>query len=462
MTVHSQSVTQAGSNSYAYDQNGNMISRTVGEEVWTYSYNAENQLVTIKKNNQLISEYGFDGDGNRVWAKDYEGYLATNPKVTTYIGNYYEVQVEGYVQPTGDTPTQPCSQPYCAYFPYVSNTVTENISYYYADGQRIAMKNNGVVSYLYGDQLGSVSAVADDSGALVSKTFYHPWGTTRYTQSTNPTDYAYTGQMQEGDIYFYNTRWYDPSLGRFLQADTIVPTQQGTQALDRYAYLNNNPVNGTDPTGHCIDGISTAFCVVAGAMVIGAIGGYVAQVAQNMSAGMSFGDALVTDISTTPILQGAAIAGIGVTAAITGSAALGIGAGTIATVGQGICADGDCTNEIRTLTESGQKLIDTVRHYSIPLRGQFHHILSTKVWKVMDDTLKAAFGNNRNSLVVRAIDYAAHHGYQAWHRVVDNKLVDYILTESPTKSQMINKLVELYTPLVERFPTVLDVLNRIK
>lgn len=80
----------------------------------------------------------------------------------------------------------------------------------------------------------------------------------------------------------------------------------------------------------------------------------------------------------------------------------------------------------------------------------------------MDDTLKAAFGNNRNSLVVRAIDYAAHHGYQAWHRVVDNKLVDYILTESPTKSQMINKLVELYTPLVERFPTVLDVLNRIK
>jgi len=112
MTVHSQSVTQAGSNSYAYDQNGNMISRTVGEEVWTYSYNAENQLVTIKKNNQLISEYGFDGDGNRVWAKDYEGYLATNPKVTTYIGNYYEIQVEGYVQPTGGTPSQPCTQPY--------------------------------------------------------------------------------------------------------------------------------------------------------------------------------------------------------------------------------------------------------------------------------------------------------------------------------------------------------------
>jgi RHS repeat-associated protein len=270
------------------------------------------------------------------WAKDYEGYITTNPKVTTYIGNYFEVQVEGYVQPTGGTPSQPCTQAYCTYFPLVSNTITENISYYYADGQRIAMKNNGVVSYLYGDQLGSVSAVADGSGALFSKTFYHPWGVTRYSQGTNPTDYAYTGQMKEGEIYFYNTRYYDPQLGRFMQADTIVPPTQGTQGFDRFAYINNNPVNGTDPSGHCIDGISTAFCVVVGAMVIGAIGGYVAQVAQNMSAGMSFGDALVTDISATPILQGAAI---------TGGAALGISAGTIVTVGQGVCADGDCTNE---------------------------------------------------------------------------------------------------------------------
>ena len=40
-----------------------------------------------------------------------------------------------------------------------------------------------------------------------------------------------------------------PQSGRFMQADTIVPTVQGTQAWDRFAYINNNPVNGTDPTG---------------------------------------------------------------------------------------------------------------------------------------------------------------------------------------------------------------------
>ncbi len=40
----------------------------------------------------------------------------------------------------------------------------------------------------------------------------------------------------------------DPSLGRFAQADTIVPN--GIQGYDRYAYVNNSPVNYTDPTGH--------------------------------------------------------------------------------------------------------------------------------------------------------------------------------------------------------------------
>lgn len=55
-------------------------------------------------------------------------------------------------------------------------------------------------------------------------------------------------------IYFFNARWYDGSLGRFLSPDTIVPTStQGTQAWDRYAFVNNNPVRYTDPTGHMAD-----------------------------------------------------------------------------------------------------------------------------------------------------------------------------------------------------------------
>ncbi len=49
-----------------------------------------------------------------------------------------------------------------------------------------------------------------------------------------------------------NARWHDPSLGRFAQADSIVPG--GVLGLDRYAYVNNNPLRYNDPTGHmCSD-----------------------------------------------------------------------------------------------------------------------------------------------------------------------------------------------------------------
>jgi hypothetical protein len=50
-------------------------------------------------------------------------------------------------------------------------------------------------------------------------------------------------------LYFYNARWYDPSLGRFIQADTVTPP--GVLGMDRYAYVSNNPIRYNDPTGHC-------------------------------------------------------------------------------------------------------------------------------------------------------------------------------------------------------------------
>jgi len=51
-------------------------------------------------------------------------------------------------------------------------------------------------------------------------------------------------------LYFYNARSYDPSLSRFIQADTLVPSPANPQSLNRYAYTLNNPLRYIDPTGH--------------------------------------------------------------------------------------------------------------------------------------------------------------------------------------------------------------------
>ncbi len=72
-----------------------------------------------------------------------------------------------------------------------------------------------------------------------------------------PLAYRFTGQRKEHatKLYHYGARWYDPTLGRFIQPDTIVPDPADPQSLNRYAYVNNNPVRYSDPSGHaaCID-----------------------------------------------------------------------------------------------------------------------------------------------------------------------------------------------------------------
>jgi RHS repeat-associated protein len=78
----------------------------------------------------------------------------------------------------------------------------------------------------------------------------------RFTSGTMPTSKrslprTYTNQRSEMDtlgLMFYQARFYDPSLGRFAQADSIVPG--GVQGLDRYAYVFNSPLNLVDPSGH--------------------------------------------------------------------------------------------------------------------------------------------------------------------------------------------------------------------
>jgi RHS repeat-associated protein len=89
---------------------------------------------------------------------------------------------------------------------------------------------------------------------------YKPWGGKRYPggESTLPTTFRFTGQRQEvalsavNGLYDYGARWYDPALGRFIQADTLVPDPYNPLDWDRFSYARNNPVRYTDPTGHLV------------------------------------------------------------------------------------------------------------------------------------------------------------------------------------------------------------------
>jgi RHS repeat-associated protein len=132
--------------------------------------------------------------------------------------------------------------------------------YYYAGSNRVAerVNTNGTTAlyFLFTDHLGSTSVVVDSSGAVVSRQLYRAFGAPSYSSGTDLTDYGYTGQRADDSIglMYYNARWYDPTLGRFTQADTIIPGADNPIAWDRYAYTLNNPTKYSDPSGHCIQG----------------------------------------------------------------------------------------------------------------------------------------------------------------------------------------------------------------
>jgi RHS repeat-associated protein len=79
-----------------------------------------------------------------------------------------------------------------------------------------------------------------------------PFGGTRWESGATPTDFQFTGQRKESGfgLYDFNARYYDPTIGRFVSADTMVPGAGNPQALNRYSYVFNNPLRYVDPSGH--------------------------------------------------------------------------------------------------------------------------------------------------------------------------------------------------------------------
>lgn len=99
---------------------------------------------------------------------------------------------------------------------------------------------------------GSVIALTDEGGGVVSQDRYFPFGEEKASQGDKKvSERKYTSQIkdQETDLYYYNARYYDPALSTFMSADNVGGN------LNRYAYVSGNPVNSIDPSGNkCLQG----------------------------------------------------------------------------------------------------------------------------------------------------------------------------------------------------------------
>ncbi len=233
------------------------------------------------------------------------------------------------------------------YFEWKGSTTTM-VKYYYSGSNRVAMRRGTSSLYwLLGDHLGSQSITADATGGKISEARYYPWGGDRFYEYTSSTNYRFTGQRKEfgSGLYFYGARWYDSAAGRFIQPDTIIPSQNDTQSWDRYCYTLNNPIRYNDPSGHC------PWCIVIGAVIGGAIG-YGAQVYNNYQNDVA--NPWTTNISAEPIIGGAVAGatiglGIGVASVLAGGGAATTTAATLINA-----TGGDPSDEISTVSNTVQ------------------------------------------------------------------------------------------------------------
>ncbi|HZE86742.1 MAG TPA: PA14 domain-containing protein [Methylomirabilota bacterium] len=216
--------SNGGTGTYTYDADGNMTS----DGATCYEYNEANQLKKVKRcsDGQVIADYVYDYNGNRMVKKNYTNGTLAN---TMYSwSDSYETKV-------------------------INGGGTENTSYYFANDQLIAKKDNsGNRTYFHNDHLGSTSVVTNQSGTVVETTAYDPWG--KIKSGGTASKFNYTGQEHDSEtgLDYYNARYYSSDIRRFTQPDDIIQDVYNPQDLNRYTYARNNPLRYTDPSGHSI------------------------------------------------------------------------------------------------------------------------------------------------------------------------------------------------------------------
>jgi RHS repeat-associated protein len=108
-------------------------------------------------------------------------------------------------------------------------------------------RKSGQNEYYLSDALGSVIGLADGTGVIKTSYNYSPFGKKQTTGVTSSNPFAFTGREDDGTgYYYYRARYYSPDQKRFIAED---PLGFGAGDSNLQAYVGNNPVNATDPSG---------------------------------------------------------------------------------------------------------------------------------------------------------------------------------------------------------------------
>ncbi|MDZ4660039.1 MAG: RHS repeat-associated core domain-containing protein [Pseudomonadota bacterium] len=264
-------------NNYTYDNNGNLILKIAKGtgEVTKYSYSSENQLIKIEYSASLSSQahksidYTYDALARRIEKKvvDQNFLLDTGKTFTrkyAYDGQEVLLEFDG---------TNSLLARYTHSTLRTDDVLSVNIS---SAGVAQKLAQSSGTYFFLKDSIGTTTDIIDGGGNVVQRYAYSAFGDIRdivngagVSVVANPvlnTSYTFTGREldKESGLYYYRARFYDSSLGRFLQQDPEPgKLSMPSTVINKYIYVSNNPLMFTDPTGRFLFAALFAFSSLA-------------------------------------------------------------------------------------------------------------------------------------------------------------------------------------------------------
>ena len=125
------------------------------------------------------------------------------------------------------------------------------VTYSYGQGRASYLNNQTGDSYNYlTNQSGSVTGLTKD-GQAVASSRYNLYGARKTSTDTTGNPFAYNGEARDDTgLDYLRARYYDSQGGTFLTEDSYPGEETDPLSQNRYSYVQNNPVNYTDPSGH--------------------------------------------------------------------------------------------------------------------------------------------------------------------------------------------------------------------
>jgi len=217
----------AGAATFNYDNNGNLMTKTIGSSVTNYGSDY-NDMLTQVVTGADIDSYRYDGLGNRI------------AKIENSVETRYIIDARASLNKIlAETDT--------------SGSIT--VYYVYGLGLISKITLSGQAYYYHYDGIGSTIALTGSSGNIVNKYSYDAFGKVTSQAENVPNPFKYVGRFgvmdEKNGLLYMKARYYDPEVGRFTNKDPIGLLG----GLNMYSYVENNPVLSTDPYGE-----SDIFC----------------------------------------------------------------------------------------------------------------------------------------------------------------------------------------------------------